>query len=91
MKVSSWLVAGGATWLWPQVEKLAGCWWRTMAEEDYGISDHGNFVGDAYGTLGINFSPFSTVEFLLAELGSSLSKTTAVCHCEGVDMRVGLS
>ena len=42
-------------------------------EEEIGNADHDNFIGDVSGTLVVNITPSFTVEFLLAEQGSSLS------------------
>ena len=43
------------------------------------------------GHWGVHFRPFSTVQFLLVEPGSSLSECTAVCQCDGVDEQVGFT
>ena len=42
-------------------------------EDEIENSDRGNLATDVSGTLGVNITPHFTVEFLLAELGSSLS------------------
>ena len=54
-------------------------------EEDLGDSDHGKFIGDVSGTLGVDIKTFPTVEILLVLPGSSLSESTAVYQCEGLD------
>ena len=72
--------AGGAPWILV-----------AHREEKFGDSDCSNFVGDVSGTLGVDITPLSTVEFLLAAPGSLLSESTAVCQYEEVDDRVRLT